>query len=89
MAHTKRTKDMPDNRYIHKRRQGWYVRRAVPPSLVSKIGKQHIVVSLRTRDAVVARSRRWEAIAKIEALLAEAAGYSRVDRKRCYAALWV
>jgi integrase len=79
MAHTKRTKDMPDNRYLQKRRQGWYVRRAVPPSLVPKIGKRHIVVSLRTRDAAVARRRRWEAIAKIEAKLAEAAGYSRVD----------
>jgi len=70
---------MPDNRYLHRRRQGWYVRVAIPPSLVPKIGKQHIVKSLRTRDVVEARRRRWDVIAKIKAMLAEAGGYSRAD----------
>jgi integrase len=79
MAHARRTKDMPDNRFLHKRRQCWYVRVAVPPSIVAKLGKRHIVRSLKTRDVVDARQRRWVVIAEIKAMLADAAGYSRVD----------
>jgi hypothetical protein len=46
---------MPDHRYLQKRRRGWYVRIAVPPALVSRLGKTHIVKSLQTRDEAVAR----------------------------------
>jgi integrase len=79
MAHARKTKDMPDNRFLHKRRQCWYVRVAVPPSIVAKLGKQHIVKSLKTRDVVEARHRRWAVIAEIKAMLGHAAGYSQVD----------
>ncbi len=56
---------MPHNRYLQKRRQTWYIRIAVPPSLVPVVGKSHIVRSLKTRDAVVARERRWEELLEI------------------------
>src|SRR5262245_24050535 len=60
MVHAMRRKSrLPHNRYLQKRRQTWYVRVAVPPSLIPVIGKSHIVRSLKTRDAAVARERRW------------------------------
>ena len=63
-----------DNRYIHPRRRGWYVRVAVPPSLVPVVGQTHIVRSLKTRDVKVARERRWQVLATIKAEIAEHRG---------------
>ena len=60
--------------YLQKRRQGWYVRVAVPQGLVPVIGKQHIVKSLQTRDVEVARKRRWLALAQIQGEFADQAG---------------
>jgi len=42
----------------------------VPPSVARKIGKNHIVRSLKTRDVKVARERRWPALAEIRAFIA-------------------
>jgi integrase len=55
-----------NNRYLQRRRRTWYVRVAVPPRLVPVIGKRDIVRSLQTRDASVARERRWQAVAEIQ-----------------------
>jgi Domain of unknown function (DUF6538) len=75
MAHAMPRKPrLSRNSYLQKRRQGWYVRVAVPQGLVSVIGKQHIVRSLQTRDVEVARKRRWPALAQIQAELAHQAG---------------
>src|SRR4030095_4785421 len=75
MAHAMpRKPKLSRNSYLQKRRQGWYVRVAVPQGLVSVIGKQHIVRSLQTRDVEVARKRRWPALAQIQAELADQAG---------------
>ena len=61
---------MPDNRYIVQKGRGWYIRLAVPPRLVAAAGgKTHVVKSLETRDVVVARRRRWAAIANAQAWL--------------------
>src|SRR4051812_46051451 len=77
MVHVmKKTEDVPDNRYMVRRRQGWYVRLAVPPRLVKKLGKQHILKSLKTRDVAEARQRRWQAIAEIKRQLQELEGGS-------------
>ena len=66
MAHAMRRKSrLPHNRYLQKRRQTWYIRIAVPPRLIPVIGKNHIVRSLKTRDAAVARERRWEVLLEI------------------------
>ena len=65
---------MSRNSYLQKRRQGWYVRVAVPQGLVPVIGKQHIVKSLQTRDVEVARKRRWLALAQIQGEFADQAG---------------
>ena len=68
------------NQYLQKRRQGWYFRLAVLPSLVPAIGKTHIVRSLKTRDPKVARERRWEYLAEARRLFAECGGpWGRVD----------
>jgi integrase len=63
---------MPDNRHLQKRRQGWYVRVAVPESLWKAVGKRHIIKSLKTRDVAEARQLRWAALSEIKAQLAEA-----------------
>ena len=55
------------------------MRVAVAETLVPKVGKRHIVKSLKTRDVIEARQRRWAVIAEIKALLAQASGYSRMD----------
>lgn len=67
---------MPDNHHLVLRRRTWYVRVAVRPSLVPIIGQTHIVRSLKTRDAAIARQRRWAALAEIHAQIAEKAGKS-------------
>jgi integrase len=67
-----------DNRYLHRRRRGWYIRVAVPPSLVPVVGQTHKVRSLKTRDVSVARERRWQALAAIKAELAEHRGGTEI-----------
>lgn len=75
-----KTQDVPDNRYLVRRRQTWYVRIAVPPRLRKAVGgKEHIVRSLKTRDAAEARYRRWEAIAQIKRELRELEGAKAWD----------
>ncbi|WP_119303897.1 DUF6538 domain-containing protein [Dongia deserti] len=64
--------EMPDNRHLQKRRQGWYVRVAVPESLWKTVGKEHIIKSLKTRDVAEARQLRWIALSDIKTQLAEA-----------------
>src|SRR5688500_11140222 len=68
MSHGGSRSTVPNNRYLLKRRQGWYVRIAVPPALVSKLGKTHVVKTLRTRDVAVARERRWRVLDEIHEL---------------------
>jgi hypothetical protein len=58
------------DRYLVRKRQGWYVRIAVSPKLVPIVKKTHIVRSLKTRDLEVARERRWQAVAEIKRWLA-------------------
>lgn len=65
---------MPHNHYLHRRRQTWYVRLAVPPKLIKQVGKSHIVRSLKTREIEVARQRRWTVMAEIRNGLAELQG---------------
>lgn len=60
-----------DNRYLHQRRRSWYIRLAVPPSLVPVVGQTHVVRSLKTTDVGTARDRRWPALAEIKASFAE------------------
>lgn len=69
-----KAKEMPETRYLQKRRQTWYVRVAVPPTLQKKIGKQHVLKSLQTRDLAVARDRRWAAITEIKKQFSELKG---------------
>jgi integrase len=69
-----RKRSLSRNSYLQKRRQGWYVRVAVPQGLVPVIRKRHIVRSLQTRDVEVARKRRWPALAQIQTELADQAG---------------
>jgi integrase len=75
MAHVamrrKTTTEVPHNQYLQRRRQGWYLRVAVPPSLQPAVRKAHIVRSLKTRDVAVARERRWEALAEVRKWLRE------------------
>ena len=56
----------PDNRWLVRRRQTWFVVVEVPPSLRAKLGRR-IKRTLRTRDINVARARRFAAIAAIRA----------------------
>ena len=56
---------MPHSQYLERRPEGWYVSVRVPAPLVPQIGRTHFVRSLRTKDASVARERRWPAIAGI------------------------
>lgn len=58
-----------DLRYLMKRRQTWYVRVRVPPSLQERAGKDHILRSLKTRDYVEACRRRHAVVAEIKAWL--------------------
>jgi hypothetical protein len=67
-------KSVPENRYLQLRGQTWYVRVAVPPSLVRKAGRASVIKSLQTRDVAEARSRRWAMVAKIKAELDELKG---------------
>jgi integrase len=46
----------------------WYVRLVVPPTLRKSIGKQHIVISLKTRDINIAREKRHAIVNEIRAL---------------------
>lgn len=65
-------KDDEDVQYLQKRRQGWYVRVAVPLPLRPILRKQAIVKSLGTRDLREAQRRRWEARAEIERMFSAA-----------------
>lgn len=58
-----------DRRYLMKRRQTWYVRVRVPPSLQEAVGTDHILKSLQTRDYVEACLRRHAVVAEIKARL--------------------
>ena len=46
----------------------WYVRIVVPPTLQKSIGKQHIVISLKTSDISIAREKRHPIVNEIRAL---------------------
>jgi hypothetical protein len=61
----RKTTEVPHNQYLQRRQRTWYVRDAVPPSLVPAGRKTHIIRSLKTRDVAVARERRWDALAEI------------------------
>ncbi|MEJ1358766.1 MAG: tyrosine-type recombinase/integrase [Candidatus Sedimenticola sp. (ex Thyasira tokunagai)] len=63
---------MSDKKYLVQRRQGWYVQVRVPDSLYHIMGKRKIVRSLHTSSLEEARSRRWEMVKKIKAVLDEA-----------------
>ncbi|TLU71252.1 tyrosine-type recombinase/integrase [Lichenicoccus roseus] len=63
---------MADTQFLVQRRQGWYVRIAVPPALRAAVGKQHLLRSLATRSLAVAKARRWKVVADLKALLEEA-----------------
>lgn len=65
---------MVDLRNLKKRRQGWFCRLAVPMALRGAVGKQELVVSLKTRDIGVARQRRHAALAELQTVLSAAAG---------------
>ncbi|MEZ5836512.1 MAG: tyrosine-type recombinase/integrase [Geminicoccaceae bacterium] len=62
---------MPHNQYIHQRRQGWYVRVTVPPTLRPVLGKAHVIRSLKTRDVETARMRRWGVLAQVNEWFSE------------------
>ena len=49
--------------YLQCRRGRWSVRLRVPTHLVATVGQTHLVRSLDTSDEVVARGRRWTALA--------------------------
>jgi integrase len=55
-----------DTRYLQQRRQTWFVVVEVPPSIRAKLGRR-IKRTLRTRDINLARARRWQAVADIQA----------------------
>jgi hypothetical protein len=56
---------MPDNRYLIRIRQGWFVSVEVPPSLRKVLGRR-LKRTLRTRDVDVARARRFRVVAKLK-----------------------
>lgn len=63
-----------DTQYLQQRRQTWYVRIAVPPSLRAAVGKQHLIKSTGTRSLSKARASRWGILAELKAELAAAQG---------------
>lgn len=59
--------DMAGNQYLQKRRQTWYVRVPIPPTLRPLYGgKECLIRSLKTRDLTEARYLRHEAVAEIQ-----------------------
>ncbi|MCC5861532.1 MAG: tyrosine-type recombinase/integrase, partial [Gammaproteobacteria bacterium] len=58
-----------DKKYLQKRGHTWHCRVRVPPSLQDRLGKSHILKSLKTRDLAEARRRRWPVVANIKAEL--------------------
>ncbi len=62
---------MSDLTYLKKRRQCWYARVRVPPSLKSVLGTE-ITRSLHTRDLDEARHLRWAVVADIKAMIKNA-----------------
>ena len=71
---------MADTRWMQRRREGWYVIVEAPAALRERLGKRRFVRSLQTRDAAVARARRWKELAsikgEIEAARSDPAGAS-------------
>lgn len=59
---------MVDTKWLKQRRQGWYVRVRVPPSLHAQVGPE-IVRSLHTKDLRQAQLKRHAAVAEIKAYL--------------------
>jgi integrase len=62
---------VPNNAFLVKRRQTWYVRVRVPQALAPEVGTTHVVRSLKTRDAAEARARRWQVIGQLHAQFAQ------------------
>ena len=75
----RKTEEVPGIRFLQRRRPTWHVRVPMPPSLVPRLGKQSIIRSLKTRDARVARERRWDAVAAIKREVAQLAGAGAAD----------
>ena len=71
---------MADQRYLKKRRQGWYFVMAVPLELRGKFpGKDgkpisKIVLSLGTRDLTLAQKKRWALVDQYTEAFRRAAG---------------
>jgi integrase len=61
-----------DNRFLEKRRQGWYAVVEIPPLVRPVLGKKRLRASLNTRDVTVARVRRWEVVGKFKHIIRQA-----------------
>lgn len=61
-----------DKRNLEQRRQGWYVVKDVPASLVPMVGRKRLRASLKTREHRVALLRRPAALAQLEGVIAKA-----------------
>src|SRR3954447_5733214 len=72
-------RDVADTRYLQLRGRTWYVRVAVPPSLVKAFNKRSVLRSLQTRDLREAQVRRHAAVAMIMEQFAEAEGATKWD----------
>jgi len=65
--------DVPDTRYLEKRRQRWYAVLDVPEALRPAMeGKRRLVRSLGTGDLSAARLKRWAVLADFQRELAQA-----------------
>jgi integrase len=62
---------VPDNRYLMRQRQCWFVSVEVPPSLRGALGRR-LKRTLQTRDVAVARACRYRVVAELKALIEKA-----------------
>ncbi|HLZ65462.1 MAG TPA: DUF6538 domain-containing protein [Aliidongia sp.] len=58
-----------DNRYLEKRRQGYYCVVEVPPSVRPKLNCKRLKRTLQTRDINVARAKRWAVVTELKAII--------------------
>ena len=74
---------MADTRYLKRRHETWFFALAIPRALrskfLSKQGKErtHLIVSLKTRDLVVAQQGRWAKLLEAQETFAALAGDTR------------
>jgi hypothetical protein len=62
-----------DTTHLKKRRQTWYARHTIPPSLQGVLGRSEFVRSLKTRDLREANQRKYAVLAQMQREITQAA----------------